>query len=683
MLADAAGLGKSYVALAVAAADRGPVTLVVPAVLVPQWRALAAQLGVEVRIITHESLSTSARLPACPRPSGSPLGPARLIVVDEAHHFRNAATRRYRALARLAVGHPLLLVTATPVHNRIADVLHLYRLFLRDDALASLGVPSLRLAARGGVPAQTIAAAAARLTVARSRAQATTHRAPEWPLAFPRRAPGRLIRVAPVAPALLSELLAAVNAVAAGTPAAALLRLVLLRRLASSLPALRASLERQAAFFDLARDAAQSGRTLSRRDFAHVFPRSDDLDIQLALFPMILEASAGAAAADNAAAIRCALAAAHSDGDPKADALARLLAGCPAKTIVFCDARATVRHLARLLRGRFRVAALAGEHGWLGADPARRREVLRAFAPRAQGAPAPRPALGADVLITTDVASEGLNLQDAARVVHYDLPWSPARLAQRVGRVDRLGSAHRTVETITLLPPEPLERALRIEERLAVKVRRQRAVGTAGARLDWCDRLDALSRAGAEPAPPGAVAAVTGVVDATVLVINVGGLADAFVVTDDTARADPAHATNLLERAAGATAGTPDAAAMGRALAAVAPLVAARLAAVQVARWRSPDRDRIARRLMPLALHAARQAARAGDSVRLATLDQLVHRLARGMSAGEELLLADLVEQPAPLGIRELLAWHGGLPPLTVAHAPPDVTLTAAVQLTR
>ncbi|HXI32992.1 MAG TPA: hypothetical protein VNH63_02835, partial [Gemmatimonadales bacterium] len=57
LLADAAGLGKSYVALAVAAASRQPVTLVVPAVLVPQWRALAAQLGVDVAIITHESLS--------------------------------------------------------------------------------------------------------------------------------------------------------------------------------------------------------------------------------------------------------------------------------------------------------------------------------------------------------------------------------------------------------------------------------------------------------------------------------------------------------------------------------------------------------------------------------------------------------------------------------------------------
>jgi hypothetical protein len=424
-----------------------------------------------------------------------------------------------------------------------------------------------------------------------------------------------------------------------------------------------------------------------------VFPRGDDLDIQLALFPMVLEAGASHAAADNAAAIRRARDAAHSDDDPKADALARVLTECPAKTSVFCDARPTVRYLARLLRGRFRVAALAGENGWLGAGAATRREVLSAFAPRAQGAPAPATALAADVLITTDVASEGLNLQDAARVVHYDLPWSPARLAQRVGRVDRLGSAHPTVETVTLLPPEPLERALRIEGRLAIKARRQRAAGaaavettrgaTAAAQLDWCDRLDTLSRAGAEPAPAGAVAAVAGVGDATVLVIQIGDLADAFVVTGGRARADPAHATELLVRAADATARTPDRAALQQAVAAVAPFVAKRLAAVQAARWRAPDRDRLARRLMPLALHAARQAARSGDSVRLATLDHLVHRLARGMTAGEELLLADLVEHPAPLGTRELLAWHAALPPLTDPQASADVRLVAAVQFAK
>jgi len=44
------------------------------------------------------------------------------------------------------------------------------------------------------------------------------------------------------------------------------------------------------------------------------------------------------------------------------------------------------------------------------------------------------------ILVATDVASEGLNLQETARyVLHYDVPWNPARLEQRNGRLDRHG----------------------------------------------------------------------------------------------------------------------------------------------------------------------------------------------------------------------------------------------------
>src|SRR5438874_8483546 len=57
LLADAPGLGKSYVALAVALAVGEPFALVVPAVLVPQWRALLAQRGVAAPVITHEGMS--------------------------------------------------------------------------------------------------------------------------------------------------------------------------------------------------------------------------------------------------------------------------------------------------------------------------------------------------------------------------------------------------------------------------------------------------------------------------------------------------------------------------------------------------------------------------------------------------------------------------------------------------
>ena len=45
---------------------------------------------------------------------------------------------------------------------------------------------------------------------------------------------------------------------------------------------------------------------------------------------------------------------------------------------------------------------------------------------------------GIDLLIATDVLSEGQNLQDAQFLINYDLPWNPVRIIQRAGRIDRL-----------------------------------------------------------------------------------------------------------------------------------------------------------------------------------------------------------------------------------------------------
>src|SRR5947199_2941623 len=115
LLADAVGLGKSYVALAVALALGEPFALVVPAVLVPQWRALLAQRGVAAPVITHEGMSVRTV-----RQSVSPS--VRLFIVDEAHRFRNPDTNRYRALAKLVVGARVLLVTAPPHHNLITTM---------------------------------------------------------------------------------------------------------------------------------------------------------------------------------------------------------------------------------------------------------------------------------------------------------------------------------------------------------------------------------------------------------------------------------------------------------------------------------------------------------------------------------------------------------------------------------
>lgn len=47
-----------------------------------------------------------------------------------------------------------------------------------------------------------------------------------------------------------------------------------------------------------------------------------------------------------------------------------------------------------------------------------------------------------DILITTDVLAEGINLHRANVLVNYDLPWNPTRIMQRVGRINRVGTEH-------------------------------------------------------------------------------------------------------------------------------------------------------------------------------------------------------------------------------------------------
>jgi hypothetical protein len=62
----------------------------------------------------------------------------------------------------------------------------------------------------------------------------------------------------------------------------------------------------------------------------------------------------------------------------------------------------------------------------------------------------------AQVLVSTDAGGEGINLQFAHIIVNWDLPWSPSRLEQRIGRVDRIGQTH-TVRAFNLVCEHSVE----------------------------------------------------------------------------------------------------------------------------------------------------------------------------------------------------------------------------------
>ncbi|MDD4191944.1 MAG: helicase-related protein [Mangrovibacterium sp.] len=75
------------------------------------------------------------------------------------------------------------------------------------------------------------------------------------------------------------------------------------------------------------------------------------------------------------------------------------------------------------------------------------------------------------VLVTTDVLSEGQNLQDAHIVLNYDLPWAIIRLIQRAGRVDRIGQKHDVIYCYSFLPEDGIENIINLRGRLSQRIR--------------------------------------------------------------------------------------------------------------------------------------------------------------------------------------------------------------------
>ena len=75
-----------------------------------------------------------------------------------------------------------------------------------------------------------------------------------------------------------------------------------------------------------------------------------------------------------------------------------------------------------------------------------------------------------DILISTDVLSEGQNLQDAGVLLNYDLHWNPVRMIQRAGRIDRVGSPHRELLIYNCFPEAELEELLGLVGRLQKRI---------------------------------------------------------------------------------------------------------------------------------------------------------------------------------------------------------------------
>ena len=121
----------------------------------------------------------------------------------------------------------------------------------------------------------------------------------------------------------------------------------------------------------------------------------------------------------------------------------------------------------RLAAYRGRLVAVAGDESF---DGLSRETAMFGFAPVTTEAPPGRDQDLFDILLTTDVLAEGVNLQQCRNVVNYDLPWNPMRLVQRHGRVDRIGSTHKDVYIRCFFPDVRLDALLELEARIRRKL---------------------------------------------------------------------------------------------------------------------------------------------------------------------------------------------------------------------
>jgi superfamily II DNA or RNA helicase len=657
ILADAVGLGKTYVALAVAERYQNTV-VAVPAALLTQWQGVSSRVGVPISVITHESLSR-----------GAPISPADLIVVDEAHRFRNPNTRRYEVLAAGVGSSHLLLLTATPIVNRPSDLSRLLRLFAADSSFVLLGMPSIAEAMSNRDSALLTRAASAAI-VARS-AESVGHLTDM----IPRVSDRTLSRACPISRRVLMSLLRIIDSLA--FPSAfsqqdcALLRLHLLHRLASSSAAFGDTVRRHLAYVERALDATRRGEILSRSAAREVF--KDDEELQLALGDLV-PSTGGAKISPEALrsdqrrlAATLELLSTTNGSSPKSDALFRILGRrAGRKTIVFTTAVATAHYLARGL-GWKEVAVVGSGKSWIASGRIDLNEVLTLFAPFARGRSEPHRSMRVSTLITTDLASEGLDLQDADAVVHYDLPWTPLRLDQRIGRIARLGSTHRNANVYWFAPPDELERRLRLEERISRKVGDQigshvpatSSVGRArivNRSLETRERLARFPSTLEHSGPSYAV--VRGPLAAVVAVVWRQGssrLPEFIALNGDPPRqvSDFRIAESTLSHLLNA-----DASRSGPPNILVDSLIGIlrdRLASADRGVVSQPSRL-LARRIMKRAYEAGQRRERR----LLATLDEVLDRLREGLNVGGERTLADIMNgEPSRM---QLAAWLADRP---------------------
>lgn len=521
-LADVVGLGKTYIGLALLKFLQiyynEHAVIVAPPNVCPQWKALAAEHRIELQTVSHGKLSDLENYKD-----------REILVIDESHNFRNAGTARYEEITQWlerdgAKSTKVILLSATPQNNRPEDVANQLRLF--PDKFMRLPFPENSLDtwlkqvnAQKAVMSDLLQHVVVRRTRhfiqmeypdAKIRMRDSSGEFQEMPLVFPTRVSDESqclryninsaygeemydqilnvlqdmhysiygLSIYVLSPHKNRKELAGINR--SGRNLRGLFKVLMFKRLESSIEAFRISLKNfeeklENALLHLQNNEVQirtgdynsseddlsiysQGHTLVPSNWFDVRPLKAHIDTDL----------------DSVRKLRKIMEKIRPEHDTKLIRLRDYMKDRPPRehrTLIFTQFADTAKYLSMQLGQEFGQTAVAT------ADSGNLIKLAQRFAPRANHKEGEIPeSEQINLLISTDVLSEGVNLQDADTLINYDLHWNPVRLIQRAGRIDRIGSTHDKIYIASFLPEKGLEANLKLEDVLRRRIQDFRSV---------------------------------------------------------------------------------------------------------------------------------------------------------------------------------------------------------------
>lgn len=530
IIADSVSLGKTGIAIKILEKigyyERKNILIICPAQLRDIWRKALKSIDVKENILSQEELSTTNFLDKALDALGGRTEDVELIVIDESHNFRNRLTNRWENLFTLINDHiikgdkrpNMLFLTATPIINTPWDLYWQIMLLVLGDNSAFIKrniVDLFSFFKKASLNPAMLNDLLNEISIRRTRDYIVKNYPDAYILVpnsegvleekkiiFPERVleninyyldkayEGMYRQIADTITTKLTIvyykiLEYKIEGILTEKEQSGLGRMIgigyfykttLLKRLESSVEAFRISVERHITFLEKLKESLNKDKLLTKKYFHKYFLSIDeeldleelkvelkdfeakqyrtkdllkDIDLDVKYLKEILDKMKKI----------------DPEKDTKLAALKKKLLELSQKAqiVVFTCYMDTLNYIYREILKDVRFAHLRIEAISSSAEtnktPSQRTKIIDDFF-----------AKKIDIILCTDMLSEGLNLQTAKYLVNYDLHWNPTRMIQRAGRIDRIGSPFKKIFIYNFFPEDKFEDLLRLVQILQEKI---------------------------------------------------------------------------------------------------------------------------------------------------------------------------------------------------------------------